>query len=363
VNLFKRISSEAKLFKNEAALAPDYLPEEILHRERELREIAFALKSLEELRRQPSVLVYGPPGTGKTCTAKYVAKEFTEYTQRAFPVYINCWQTNTRYAILAKIAQSMDAFVPSTGITVDDMLSRMKEAFQDGKKVPLVILDEFDVLHHKGEDAILYDLLRLQEVYGISIGLILITNDVEFVATLDRRIRSSLAQNAIEFPSYAPQELKDILKERAKLALYPGSYNDEVISVCSGFAAKNHGDARIGISLLWMTAKEAEKKDHETLMLEDVEAAKKKLGVSVSEVKTAKAESAGTLKDEEKSLLELIRNAKGGEITSGELYSKVKLNERTARNYLSHLEELGLVGSEEKALKAGRTRVFRITEK
>lgn len=360
MNIFKKPDSENNIFKNEEAFYPDYLPDEILHREREINEIVFAVKSLEEQRKQPSIMLYGPPGTGKTCTARYVVKEFSEYSNCAQLVYINCWQNDTRYAIICKIAQAMDALVPSTGVSIEDMLQRTKQAAEETKKVLLVVLDEVDVLQKKGEDAVLYDLLRMNEIYGIGIGIILITNTVQFVEELDKRIKSSLAQGAIEFEQYGPQEIRDIIKERAKLGLFAGTYNEDIIGACAGFAAKKGGDARIAIALLWMAAKEAEKANRTAIGFEDVEKAKEKIGMTLAETKKEDRIGEG-----ERKLLEIIEKwgTDGKEtdgISSGELYTESGMNDRTARKYLSRLEELGFIESEEKALKNGRTRVFRI---
>ncbi|MFA6531006.1 MAG: AAA family ATPase [Candidatus Micrarchaeia archaeon] len=354
MNVFRNQSTENRIFRNEEVFRPDYLPDEILHREQEIRDIVFAVKALEEQRKQPSVMIYGPPGTGKTCTAKYVMKEFSEYTQRAKVIYVNCWQNNTRYAIISKIAQGMDALVPSTGIGVDELFMRIRESVEKLKQVPLVVLDEVDILQKKKEDEVLYDLLRMQEIYGIAIGLVLITNDVSFVAGLDKRIRSSLAQNAVEFASYGPQQIRDILKERAKMGFQPGTWDDELISACAGFAGKNNGDSRIGIALLWMAGKEAEKANKKKIDNEDLESAKKKVGLSL------RGDKEDELKEDETKLLELLKNGKQGGMTSGEIYEKAGINERTVRNYLSHLESIGLIESEDKKLDSGRTRIFRM---
>jgi cell division control protein 6 len=365
VNIFKSLPSENRIFRKEEVFLPEFLPDEILHRERELKEIAFAVKALEEGRRQPCVLIFGQPGTGKTCSARYVVKEFTEYSGRAVPVYINCWQNSSRYGVLSRIAQAMDALVPATGITIDDLLRRTKEAVIDSKKAPLVVLDEVDVLQKGGESSVLYDLLRMREIYGINVGLVMITNDVAFASKLDQRTRSSLAQNSVEFRQYTPQQLKDILKERAKMGLMPGTYDDDVIGACAGFGARKGGDARIAIALLWMAGKEAERRNAPAIGIPDIESAKGKLevGAGTAVAGIGGAGSTGkeaALKDEEKKVLDVIKK---GEITSGELYEKLGMNERTVRNYLTRLESLGLIESEERATRGGRTRIFRLKGK
>jgi len=362
VNLFKKTASENSIFRNEEVFQPDYLPDELLHRESELQDIVFAVKALEDKRRQPSTVIFGPPGTGKTCASKYVVKEFCDYSQRAIPIYVNCWQSGTRYSVLSKIAQSINALVPSTGITIEELFVRMRETLAESGKIPLIILDEADVLQKNNEEEVLYDLLRAEETYGMPFGLLVITNDVHFISKLDQRIRSSLAQGSVEFCAYTPQELKDILKERAKLGLFPGVYDEDILGICAGFAAKNGGDARLGISLLWMSAKNAEKRNGAKIELSDVDSAKEKISVGMGNSNSERKKD--TLKDDEKTILAFIKEKcrKSEEVSSGEIYSSLKINERTARNYLSHLESIGFIESEEKALKSGRTRVFRLKQ-
>src|SRR3989338_8983604 len=97
MNLFKSTSVQNNIIRNEEVFYPDYLPEEMLHREKELREIVFNLKGVENRNRPPSIVIHGPPGTGKTSVVRYVIKELKEYTKRVAPVLVNCWNTPNRY--------------------------------------------------------------------------------------------------------------------------------------------------------------------------------------------------------------------------------------------------------------------------
>ncbi|MBI2079330.1 AAA family ATPase [Candidatus Micrarchaeota archaeon] len=353
MNLFKNTSVQNNIIRNEEVFYPDYLPEEMLHREKELREIVFNLKGVENKNRPPSIVIHGPPGTGKTSVIRYIIKELKEYTRRVAPVLVNCWNTPNRYGILNKITNGMDAFVPQTGVAIEDMFNRIKKVSQEEGKIPLVVLDEADVIVKNKEEnqAIFYDILRLRETHGVTAGLVVITNDVSFLLRIDRRIKSSLAQSVIEFKPYGPQELKSILKERAKIGLFQGTYDDEIVGVCAAFGAKNNGDARIAINLMWLAAKEAEKNNQSKIELENLENLKKNVKIITQEnLENIK------LTEEERRVVDAIGEE---EISSSDLYKKLDMSERTVRHYLLKLEELGVIEVRMESFESGRVKMIR----
>ncbi|MEM4272318.1 MAG: AAA family ATPase [Candidatus Bilamarchaeaceae archaeon] len=353
-NIFREMGEGGKIFRNEGAFAPEYLPEEVIGREKETREIAFALKPISEKRRPQSLVVYGPPGTGKTLVVKHVLSQLSEYTSRCIPIYINCWNYASRFSILSKVAEELGMFVPRRGVAVDEVWSELIAVLKQEKKVPVIVLDEADVVAGE-EEGIFYDLLRMKENEGIDVAVIAITNRGEVLAKLDSRIRSSLMQSFLEFRRYAPAELKEIVRERAKVGLAPGVYGEEVLGVCSAFGAKNGGDARIALNLLWIAGRNAEKKGKNSISVSDVEEVKE--GV-LSSVKKEKVDS---LEEMDKKIIELLTKTGEKGVQSGEIYSKIKENERTVRLHLAKLESMGLIeGAYAEGLGAGRTRIFKL---
>lgn len=353
-NVFHEMGEGGRIFRNEGAFAPEYVPEEVVGREKETKEIAFALRPIAEKRRPQSLIIYGAPGTGKTLVVKHVLTQLSEYTSRCIPIYINCWNYTSRFSILSKIAEELGMFVPRRGVAVDEVWTELIAVLKQEKKVPVIVLDEADVVAGE-EEGIFYDLLRMKENEGIDVGVIAITNRAEVLAQLDSRIRSSLMQSFLEFKKYTPAELKEIVKERAKIGIAPGAYGEEVLGICSGFGAKNGGDARIALNLLWIAGRNAEKKGKNSISVSDVEEVKE--GV-LSSVKKEKVDS---LEEMDRKIIELLTKAGEKGMQSGEIYSKIKENERTVRLHLAKLESMGLIESEyAEGAGAGRTRIFKL---
>jgi cell division control protein 6 len=352
MNVFRAMDSGESIFRDEKALQPNFLPDELVHREREIAELAFCLKPASGGRSPQNVVIMGPPGTGKTTCAKSVLKQLSEYSQTPLPVYINCWETPTRFGILNAILGELGEMMPRRGIASDEIMSRLFSFAKNLKRIPVVVLDEADRLFSTeyANEQVLYDLARASEMHSVPLGIIAITNDTEILAKVDGRIRSSLAQKVIEFPKYTPTQLKDILSERAKIAFFPGAVDADVIGVCAAVGAKEGGDARLAITMLWMAGRQAEREGKRKVT---VEHAKKVRDESIEKARGLYARKEETLEGIEREIVDLLKK---GALESGELYAKLKMPERTVRYHLERLEKMGIIKSDETATKDGRKR-------
>jgi cell division control protein 6 len=355
-NIFKKISAEKEIFRDERVLMPDYLPEVMPHREKQIEEIAYGLRGAAAGKKAENMLILGPSGTGKTSTVRYVFKQLQEYSQRVVPMYINCWESSTRHSILNNIASALGEFIPRRGIATDEITDRIGGVLKREKKTPIIALDEVDRLFASqyGEEKVLYDLARAKELFSTDFGVVAITNRDEFLVKLDQRIRSSLVQKQIVFKQYSPPELKDILKSRAKPAFYPESLTEEVIPLCAARAAKNNGDARLAINLLWKAGKIAERENAERVSEEHVRKAFDEVGEG--------EQVEERLQGMEKEIYEFVKET--GEVTSSEVYERFKdESERSIRSYMSRLISLGLIIREDikgGVGKKGKTRIIKI---
>lgn len=348
--LFAQARTEG-VFAREDALRPEFEPQELIHREAELSEIARALVPATRGAAAHNVFIHGPVGTGKTTAVKKVLKELEEYSESAKGVYVNCWQSNTRQAVFSDVAQALGEVLPRRGIGSDEVFSRIAQWCRREGKALIVVLDEADRVFAKNEESMLYDLSRSVELHGAKISVACISNDAELLANADARIRSSLAPVSVEFKKYSPTQLKDILRERSKIAFAPGACSEEAIALCAAHAAKLGGDARLALETLWTAGRNADSRGSDEVGAEDARSA---FGEKEGEWKK-QSRLAGATGDE-KLVLGILKER--GELATGELLAafseKKSITERGLRYAIVSLEGKKLVKTRESQGISGR---------
>lgn len=280
-DVFRKII-ESRIFKNRDLLKPDYVPQRLPHREKEIVKLGSILAPALKGAHPNNVFIYGLTGTGKTAVAKYVAKKLQE-TANKYRVsirfaYVNCRQSDTPYRVLIDLAESIGVKVPFTGIPTAEVYRRFVKGLESFSTLLIIVLDEIDYLVKKHGDDILYRLSRTNELLSNSqISLIGITNDINFSEILDPRIKSSLGEVEIVFPPYTAIQLEDILWERAREAFNNNVIDEGVISLCAALAAKEHGDARKALDLLRVAGELAEQEGLGKVVLKHVWHAREEL--------------------------------------------------------------------------------------
>ncbi|MFX1274007.1 MAG: Cdc6/Cdc18 family protein [Promethearchaeota archaeon] len=256
---YKGYLNAPKIFKNQNALESTYIPEDLPHRDNEIRMIAEKTACALRGDTPSNFLCYGRTGTGKTATIRYVSQKLAQQIINHKPwwIYINCNLVSTPYRILAHIYNTISGKerIPPTGLPKDVIFKKLLGLLDQkvGLTICFLVLDEIDVLIEKaGGNEILYLLTRLNEnLDSCRTSLIGISNKLKFKQLLDPRVLSSLGKEPpIVFHSYNAKQLGDILLERAKVAFYENVLNDEVIHLCAALAAKEDGDARKALQLL-----------------------------------------------------------------------------------------------------------------
>ncbi len=229
---------------------------DIPYREDIIREAAIAIRYFVKNDVKFSTLFLGLTGTGKTFVAKYIFNEIEEVRKEdedykdVKQAYVNCREVGgTPQAVLSVIAEKLSSgIVPRHGVNLGEYIDKIKSSVK-GRKA-LVYLDEVDTLvKRRGGDIVLYQLLRSEA----EISLIMISNDINVRDYMEPRVLSSLGPSVI-FKPYDAEQLKEILAKYSEYGLYRGSYSDDVLAYIAAVSAKEHGDARKAVNLLFRAA-------------------------------------------------------------------------------------------------------------
>ena len=243
--------------------------------------------------------------------------------------------------------------VPMTGWPTDRVYQEFFDAVDYRERVVVIMLDEIDKLVEKSGDDTLYNLSRMNsELVRSRVSIIGISNDLKFTDFLDPRVKSSLGEEEIVFPPYDANQLRDILQHRADIAFKPDALTDDVIPLCSAFAAQEHGDARRALDLLRTAGELAERGQIERVGEDHVREAQEKIELDrvVEVVRTLPTQSKLVLF----SILLLEENGVHN-INTGEVYNIYKrlcegidadvLTQRRVTDLISELDMLGIVNA------------------
>ncbi len=358
-NLFEDLIKEkgGRIFANKEVLRPTYIPENLPHRNEQIKNLADILSAALRGETPSNIMIYGKTGTGKTATVKYVSKELEAMGQKmgskCSMVYINSEVFDTQYRVFAYLARIFNKHVPMIGWPTDMVYSEFKAGVDAENWCVIVILDEVDKLVSKGDNA-LYNLSRINsELKNARLSLIGISNDLTFTELLDQRVRSSLGEEEIIFPPYNAAQLQDILSERAEKAFNESVLEDSVIPLCAAFAAQEHGDARRALDLLRVSGEIAERSGSEKVKEEHVRLASERIEANRIEevVKTLPLQSKIVLN----SIILLSKERNKKRFSSGEVYNMYRrscnflgmepLTQRRVTDLVSELDILGLINA------------------
>jgi cell division control protein 6 len=239
--------------------------------------------------------------------------------------------------------------MPRRGISPDEIMARIREK----ETRVLIVIDEADSLKEKD---LLYVLAKSKETIGVEIGFFAITNVPSFLAMADARL-PALITKRMEFQPYNPAQVRDILFERAKLGLAPGSFDENAIGKIAGFASRHMGNVRLAIYLLMLSAKIADSEDRARMTLADVEKAKDGLMAGMLEKSSAK------LNEGEKEVISAVESMSFP--TSAEIEEKLSksMSPRAVRMHLKGLLDREYLSADEIQAAGGRKRAYRVAYK
>jgi len=151
----------SSVVKNPNTLDFDYVPEQLIHRDEQLRFLAQMFKPLLSGVSQ-NVVIKGPVGTGKTVIAKKFCNSLVNLARKQGKmieyVQINCRKRSTDAMVLLGILNHFDSRFPDRGFSVQEMLDVLRKQLQRRNAQLLVVLDEVDSLIKKSGSGLLYSL-------------------------------------------------------------------------------------------------------------------------------------------------------------------------------------------------------------
>jgi cell division control protein 6 len=284
-NFLENFMKKESLFKNKAALQSSHNPDEILHRDDQIGYIAKVLAPALRMERPSNLFIYGKTGSGKTLTTQATVKHIeTVSLKEGVPIkfiYINCKLkkvADTEYRLIAEITRFFGRAVPPTGLPTDEVYNIFYKTLDKEKQIVILILDEIDQLVKKTGDEIIYNLTRVNtELKNAQLSIVGISNDIMFADNLDPRVKSSLSEEELVFPSYNALQIQDILKKRSIEAIKEGVLEEGVIAKCAAYAAREHGDARRALELLRVAVELAERKGIQKINIKELDEAEEKI--------------------------------------------------------------------------------------
>jgi len=267
-NIFDKFMSQKTLFKNKEILRHDHRPNHLPHRHTEVEKMSYNLWEALKGHIPSNMTVYGVTGAGKTAVTDYICHHLKvkgeAIGRQVESIMVNCRQIDTQYRVLTHIGNMLledyeNEEIPFTGWPTDRVFKELVRRMDARGGVFIVVLDEIDHLVRKAGDDLLYNLTSLNSSLKTARACVIgISNDLKFTDFLDPRVRSRLGQLDVLFRPYDAEQLQDILRKRADLALEADVVGPGVIELCSALAAQEHGDARCALDLLRISTEKAE---------------------------------------------------------------------------------------------------------
>ncbi len=349
------------IIKNPNVLRHDYIPNRILHRDKQQELVTQSLIPLYQKSIPPNLLVYGKPGTGKTLVVKKVLKQIQDRVDKnSYQIKItitNAKDQSNLYNVLVDLGRQLGLkskktpddklWLPSTGLSISEVFNRILYVIEKNKINTVFVIDEIDhlarLVDKTGKD-ILYSITRANlKLKRGSLSLVGISNDVRFKEELDPRVISTLSEEEIVFPAYETNEIKEILEDRVPIAFEKNVVSVGALNLCASMACRQHGDARRAIKLLNVAAKTAELNQSNSITDEHVRLASQRIEVD----KESQQLDAFSLHEK----LLVITIMKSPNISTGDIYSAYKSlcktthqNELTQRRVTQMLSEIELSG-------------------
>ncbi|KXB08339.1 hypothetical protein AKJ55_01180, partial [candidate division MSBL1 archaeon SCGC-AAA382M17] len=147
-DVFEEELAKESVFKDQSKLSPDYVPDELVNRDEEFRNLIQLFKPVLEDRASQRVLVVGPVGVGKTALTSTFGKELKSAAKKRnldlSYAHINCRKQGTPQMVLRKLASNFPFSVPRRGFAPQEIMEHTIDYLEKSDSYVAVTLDELD---------------------------------------------------------------------------------------------------------------------------------------------------------------------------------------------------------------------------
>lgn len=315
----------------------DHLPRQLLHRERESKQLLAALDPGPDGADRGHAVISGPSGVGKTVLTKHCCRRLRS-ERSVDTAYVRCLGSETGTVLRDTVEALGHGSAVGHTTPVEDVVDELHAAVE---RTAVVVLDEADDLPERAVE-------HLTDVRGVSVAMICHEPE-RWYSSAGPDVRERLrAGTQLSLERYGVTELADILERRAEVGLDRGAVRREHLERIADDVA---GVARLGIQSLRCAAEIALEDGRDHIVDADLEPARER---AKREIREANMRS---LPFRYQFLYAVIRDA--GAISSNAIYDRYEdvgdqvwqgrrhqpPSNRTIRDHLGKLRQYDLIDS------------------